>query len=246
MYSVTVPCYNEEKNLRPLAQRFDPIYAALAREGKELELVLVDNGSVDGTHEVIRELISGRPWVKEVRVPVNQGYGWGILQGLAACTGEYLFWLHADLQLPPEAVVEMIRVLDAEGNPQDMILKGARTNRPLSDRFFTWGMGIFESVYLGAPLRDINAQPTCVPRAFYEEWNTPPHDFSLDLYVYCQAVKRGMRVKRVKVIQQERREGKSSWNTGMGARCKMIRRTLSYSRVLKAQMRRSEESAQEK
>jgi len=233
MYSVVVPCYNEEKNLNRLIDRFDRIHTSLLDDGKELELVLVDNGSVDNSHELIKAIVQARDYVKEVRVKVNIGYGYGILQGLKACTGEFLFWIHADLQLPPEAILEMIKILDLSENPEQLFIKGSRKNRPLSDRFFTFGMGVFESLYLGVKLRDINAQPTCIPKAFFDSWSDPPHDFSLDLYAYYMAVKNGLSVQRVNVLQSERVAGESSWNKGMGSRVKLIKRTISYSRVLK-------------
>ena len=136
--------------------------------------MLVENGSADNSHEKIEAIVQARTYVKEVRVPVNQGYGYGILQGLAACTGEFLFWLHADLQLPPEAILDMIAILDGSDAPDKLFIKGSRQNRPLSDRFFTWGMGIFESLYLGVRLRDINAQPTCIPGRFMRPGPTRP------------------------------------------------------------------------
>ena len=237
-YSVVVPCYNEEKNLDRLMERFDPIHKKLFSMNKELELILVENGSSDNSHDKIETIVQNHTYVKEVRVKVNQGYGYGILQGLAVCTGEFLFWIHADLQLPPEAILDMIAILDKSDDPEKIFLKSARRNRPLIDRFFTFGMGIFESIYLGAKLRDINAQPTGIPRSFYESWSNPPYDFSLDLYTYYLAMKSGLKLKRVPVIQSERTEGASSWNTGMASRIKMVKRTLSYSKILKKRLKR--------
>lgn len=236
-YSVVVPCYNEEKNLDRLMERFGPIQEKLTAKGKELELVLVENGSADNSHEKIEAITREYPYVKEVRVPVNQGYGYGILQGLAACTGEFLFWLHADMQLPPEAILDMSDILDESNEPEKMFLKGLRKKRPLLDWFFTFSMGIFETLYLGVHLHDINGQPTCIPRAFYETWTNPPYDFSLDLYTYYMAKKSGLKMRRVPAAQSRRMEGTSSWNTGMAARVKLIKRTLTYSRVLKKQLK---------
>lgn len=233
MYSVVIPCYNEEKNLDRLIGRFDNIYGDLKKAGKDLELVLVDNGSLDDSHARITSIVRERDYVKEVRVEVNQGYGYGILQGLKACSGEFLFWLHADLQLPPEAILEMVTILDASEAPDHMFIKGARKNRPILERFFTFGMGIFESLYLGVHLYDINAQPTCIPRSLFLSWTNPPYDFSLDLYTYYTAIKSGLKMKRVRVSQSERVEGKSSWNTGMASKARLIKRTISYSRTLK-------------
>ncbi len=236
-FSIVIPCYNEEKNLVRLVRRFDRVHKGLAERGREMELVLVDNGSTDATHAGIQSLATSRPYIKEVRVKVNQGYGFGILQGLKACTGERLCWMHADLQQPPEVLLMMDRVLAASKDTQSVFLKGKRKKRPLSDRFFTFGMSVFESLYLGKRLYDINAQPTCIPRNFYETWENPPYDFSLDLYAYYLAVKQGMKIMRVPVKQSERKEGKSSWNTGLWSRARLIARTVSYSRALKRQLR---------
>lgn len=236
-YSVVIPCYNEEKNLDRLISRMDDVRRSAVESGGEMELVLVDNGSRDNSHDKIQSFMRERDWVREARVQVNQGYGYGILQGLAACTGDFLFWLHADLQLPPEAVLKMIDILDSSKDPERVFFKGGRKDRPLTDRFFTWGMGMFESMYLGVHLRDINGQPTGFSRAFYEAWVDPPYDFSLDLYAYATAVKKGLRIERVEVIQSERTEGASSWNTGMMSRFKLIRRTIQYSRSLKKSMK---------
>ncbi len=240
-YSVVVPCYNEEKNLARLMERFEPIYKEMQESDRELELVLVDNGSMDNSHERIQAITRERGWVKEVRVKVNQGYGYGILQGLKACTGEYLFWLHADLQLPPEALLKMFDILESADDPERVFFKGARRNRPLTDRFFTLGMGVFESLYLGVHLRDINGQPTGFSRKFFDSWADPPYDFSLDLFAYATAVKNHLRIERVEVIQSERQEGASSWNTGMMSRFKLIRRTLQYSHSLKKNLKKSRE-----
>ena len=238
-YSVVVPCYNEEKNLDRLIERFEPIQAKMEAAGRELELVLVENGSKDNSHEKIAAIARSHPYVREVRVPVNQGYGYGILQGLKACTGEFMFWVHADLQLPPEAILDMVDILDKSEAPERVFLKGSRQNRPLSDRFFTWGKDVFESVYLGVPLRDISAPPTGFSRAFYESWANPPYDFSIELYAYYFAVKDGYQIMRVPVIQSERLEGESSWNKGFASRLDQIRRTLAYSVALKKELKKT-------
>lgn len=87
IYSVVVPCYNEEKSLNRLMERFDPIQEKMQAAGKELELVLVENGSTDNSHEKIAAIVRAHTYVREVQVPVNQGYGYGILQGLNASRG---------------------------------------------------------------------------------------------------------------------------------------------------------------
>ena len=94
-------------------------------------------------------------------------------------------------------------------------------------------MSIYESLILKRTLWDINAQPTLIPKELYKTWKNPPYDFSLDLYAYYTAKIQKYRIYRYKVTQHEREEGKSSWNTGLKSKIKLIKRVLNYSKSLK-------------
>lgn len=237
MLSIIVPCYNEEKNIKKLVQAFQPVKDFMGKDG--FELILVDNGSEDGTNKEIDDAQKRFGYIKKVTVDKNQGYGYGILQGLKECKGEWMGWLHADLQIHPKTVIEIIKKFDEkEDTLENTFFRGRRKGRPLVDAFFTWGMAIFESIYLHARLYDINAQPTIFNRKLYMKMTNPPYDFSLDLYIYCLARKCHFDVVRIPVLQNARTEGESSWNTGMAARIKLIKRTISYSKNLKKQLSR--------
>lgn len=194
-----------------------------------IEVVLVDNGSTDDSAEVIRKLLPRYPFARTLRVEVNQGYGYGILRGLDSCQSDYIGWTHADLQTDPGDVIKAYSLLVQEG----VFVKGRRRGRPLSDQFFTNGMSVFESLYLGARLYDINAQPNIFPRSFYETWKNPPYDFALDLYALYQARRKKLGIVRFDVDFPERIHGESKWNHGFGSRLKFIRRTIAFSCRLK-------------
>ncbi|MBX3101133.1 MAG: glycosyltransferase family 2 protein, partial [Bacteroidetes bacterium] len=115
-------------------------------------------------------------------------------------------------------------------------VKGNRKGRPLFDDVFTMGMSVYETLFLGVPLWDINAQPNIFHRSFYEQWDNPPHDFSLDLYAYYMAHLLRLRIHRFPVRFPQRVHGTSSWNTGMAAKKKFIKRTLTFSRELKQRL----------
>ena len=99
-------------------------------------------------------------------MPVNQGYGYGILHGLKSCNSEYVGWTHADMQTDPNDVVKAWGIAK-ESPEKNVYVKGNRKGRPLGDSFFTWGMGVFESIYMGKKLYDINAQPNIFPKSFF-------------------------------------------------------------------------------
>ena len=112
-------------------------------------------------------------------------------------------------------------------------MKGLREKRPILDNIFTVGMSIFESLLLRKPFWDINAQPTMFSRNFFETWESPPDDFSLDLYAYFEAVKQNKKIKRIAVHFDRRLYGQSSWNISARSKLQFIKRTISFSLKLK-------------
>ena len=89
-------------------------------------------------------------------------------------------------------------------------------------------MSFFCSLILGTFLWDINAQPSIFPASFYKSWKNPPKDFSLDLYVYFLAKRKGYIVKRFNVEFSERLFGISKWNFNLLSRFKYIYIVVKY------------------
>lgn len=224
--SIVVPCYNEEQNIPLILNRFREVI-----ERDDIEVILVDNGSTDDSARVLAELLPGYSFARSTKVEVNQGYGYGILQGLGECKGEYIGWTHADMQTDPADILKALAIIEEENGL--VFVKGNRKGRPLFDVFFTAGMSLFETCYLGKKLYDINAQPNIFPKIFFDSWENPPYDFSLDLYALYMARKRNLKVVRFPVLFPERIYGESKWNTGLKAKWKFIKRTVAFSVNLK-------------
>ena len=226
--SIVVPCYNEAENIPLILKRFGEVIKT-----DEVEVILVNNGSTDNSAEVLDELLPNYSFARTIFVPVNQGYGYGILQGLNDAEGDYIGWTHADMQTDP---ADVLKALDIINNSEDknIYVKGNRKGRPAFDQFFTWGMGVFETIYYKTPMDDINAQPNIFPKRFYEGWENPPYDFSLDLFAVYTAKKAGLFVARFPVLFPERIHGESKWNNdGLKSKWKFIKRTLQFSKELK-------------
>ncbi len=221
-FSLIIPCYNEAANLPLLLERCKGL-----TNRPEIEVILVDNGSTDNSHEVLLNLLPMYPSCRSVCVQKNQGYGLGILTGLRAAKGEILGWTHADMQTDPQDVLQGLDVFQKHGS--DIFVKGRRYGRPLGDVVFTLGMSVFETLLLGKPLWDINAQPTLFSKAFFETWLEPPHDFSLDLYTYYLARKNRLSTYRFPVKFGARAHGMSHWNINWLAKWMFILRTVTFS-----------------
>jgi polyisoprenyl-phosphate glycosyltransferase len=230
--SLVIPCYNEARNLPLLVARLKEIFI-----GDDIEAILVDNGSTDDTPTVLAEQLAGQSRIVTTRVEVNQGYGYGILAGLREARGEILAWTHADMQTDPKDALLGLEMFESSEKPHDLFVKGRRRGRPIADVVFTIGMSIFETLLLRHRMWDINAQPTMFSRTFFERWHNPPHDFSLDLYAYYQALHSGLRIRRFPVDFLARAHGSSHWNVNWRAKIRFIKRTMDFSLRLRKDLR---------
>lgn len=118
-FSLIIPCYNEAENLPLLLERCKEL---ASRPG--IEVVLVDNGSTDGTPAVLQDLLPSYPGCRRVRVEKNQGYGFGILSGLAAADSNILGWTHADMQTDPQDALRGLGLFANHG--ENIFVKGHR------------------------------------------------------------------------------------------------------------------------
>ena len=108
--SVAVPCYNEEANLPELCRRLTEICRASV--GEDYEIVLVNDGSRDGSWRVITQLSERDPHVLGVDLSRNFGHQAALTAALTLCSGERILVIDADLQDPPELLAPMMALMD--------------------------------------------------------------------------------------------------------------------------------------
>ena len=104
-YSIIVPAYNEEKSLRFFYEAVTPLFSGL---NEEYEIIFVNDGSMDGTKDILRELADKDKRVKVCNFSRNFGQQAALLCGMEHASGEAVIAMDADLQDPPEVALEMI------------------------------------------------------------------------------------------------------------------------------------------
>ena len=108
--SVVVPTYNEEGNVAPL---HDELTEVLGRVGADYEIIVVDDGSRDGTFEKLKELHARDPRVKVVKLKKNFGQSAAMAAGFERASGEAVITIDADLQNDPRDIASLLDNLNS-------------------------------------------------------------------------------------------------------------------------------------
>lgn len=132
--SLVVPCYNEQEALPETAKRLESLLGDLVSKGQigsNSDILLVDDGSVDGTWALIKAMADKAPMFRGLKLARNFGHQNALLAGILTAQGDVVISMDADLQDPPEAVGKMIIAYRAGAD----VVYGCRVDR-MSDSMF--------------------------------------------------------------------------------------------------------------
>src|SRR5216683_3706843 len=142
LFSMVVPVLNEQESI---GDTYGKLNSVLEDLGLPFEVVVVDNGSVDRTPEIMGEICAEDPRWKFIRLSRNFGYQNSISAGMLAADGDAIMVIDADLQDPPELIPEFV----AKWREGYDVVYGVREKRTgesplrviptmLAMRFITW------------------------------------------------------------------------------------------------------------
>ncbi|HAR71526.1 MAG TPA: glycosyltransferase [Eubacterium sp.] len=134
LISIVVPCYNESEALPKFIEVLDGIIAKM--DYADFQVVLVNDGSRDKTLEVMKAIAQTRPYVKYVSFSRNFGKEAGMYAGLTYADGDYVAIMDADLQDPPEFLIDMYEAVTKEGYDCAAARRVTRKGEPPIRSFF--------------------------------------------------------------------------------------------------------------
>lgn len=205
--SFVMPCYDEAESVGFTIPR---LVNAFERAGYRLQLVAVDNGSRDRTGEELERLRQRFSAVETMRVPVNQGYGHGVLQGLPRCRAPWIGIIPADGQVDAEDVVRLYEAAQATNGW--IVAKVRRRFRMdgLTRKIVSVSYNVFARILwprLGSI--DLNGTPKLLPRDLLERLELSSRDWLLDPEILVKAHYLGARVLEFNAFGRMRGNGLS-------------------------------------
>ena len=205
--SVVVPLLNERDNVEPLVRELDE---ALAELRAPFEVILVDDGSSDGTFEALRALAAERPWLRLLRFGRNYGQTAALSAGFHLARADVVVTLDGDLQNDPRDIPALLAKLE-EGYD---IVSGWRRqrrdrfiNRTLPSRIANWLISRITGVYLHDYGCTLKAYRRAVLQRF--ELYGQLHRFLPALGAWS-----GGRVAEIEVNHRARQRGRTKYGIG--------------------------------
>jgi glycosyltransferase involved in cell wall biosynthesis len=224
--SVVIPVYNEEENVDPV---YTGLREVLERLGKKYEIIVVDDGSTDGSFESLRWLHASDPSLKVVRLRRNFGQSAAFAAGFDRAGGRLIVTMDADLQFDPADIPKLLDKID-EGYD---IVSGWRLDR--QDTYLTRRLPSSVANWLiskitGIKLRDYGCSLKAYRREVIE--NVQLYG-ELHRFIPALASSMGVSVAEIPVTHNPRRFGKSKYDLSRTVRVLLdlltVKFLLSYS-----------------
>jgi glycosyltransferase involved in cell wall biosynthesis len=203
--SIVVPLYNEEPNVARCAAELQRV---LDPSGLNYELILVDNGSRDGTAREIRRLCEKDSKIMLQTVPMNVGYGNGVISGLNAARGDVVGWVDGDCQVDPDCIITLYSTLKSKGGDMAVAIRSKRADG-LQRAIMSKGYNTLVFLLFGIKVPDVDAKPKLLTKETLQLLAPKSKDWFIDTELLLGARRKGLNVCNCPVDSGLRQHGQS-------------------------------------
>lgn len=228
MWSVAVMCYNERQTLEHMVER---TLAVLAKNAEPFEVLIIDDGSTDGSDDVARRLAAAHPEVRLHRHPTNEGIGQVLRDGYQLTRGGAVAVLPADLQFAPE---DLPVAMDALRAGADVVCVHRATRKDPGLRKVVSSIDeVLVWLLFGVRMRDLH-WVKLYRRAVLDRVSIESHTPMVDTELLVKSRRSGFRLTELSLPHHPRTAGRST-----GATLPVIVRTFVDLLKLRVRLRRT-------
>lgn len=210
---IIIPTYNEAHNIKRLIER-------LIKLNIPVDVLVVDDGSPDGTSEIVRKMIETYPdRINLIERSGKLGLGTAYVEGFKFALEReynYICEMDADFSHSPEDIPRLIKTV--QSGEADVAI-GSRYSRgisivnwPLRRLFLSYLANLYARIITGLPIKDTTAGFKCIHRKVLESFDLDrisSNGYAFQIEIHFRAWKAGFRLKEVSIIFREREEGVS-------------------------------------
>jgi len=215
--TVIIPCYNEADTILSAIEQVQAL-----RDRFDLEIIVVDDGSTDGSFESLRN-VEG---IKLERHEKNRGKGAAVVTGLAKATGDVVVIQDADLEYDPKQIPVLV---DPILSGKCDIVYGSRFKGDITGMSFSHYVGnkilsFFTSLLYGVEVTDMMTGHKAFRASVFKELTLESSRFEFELEVTVEALRTGYTICEIPITYSKRRfgEAKIGWTDGVKTLLKLL------------------------
>jgi dTDP-4-amino-4,6-dideoxygalactose transaminase len=210
--SVFFPAYNDQDSIASLVKKTMQLIPQIT---DDFEVIVVNDGSTDGTAKVLRALQKTHQHLRVVTHQHNRGYGGALISGLAAAKKEWIFYTDGDGQYDPTQFLLLIKSLAKTVNNGETadVVNGFREKRedPLVRKFLGASYNVFLHKLYDIPIRDLDCDFRLIRRAALHNIHLSATSGLICLELIHKLTKGGARFTETRVDHYPRKHGKSQF-----------------------------------
>ncbi len=207
---VIIPTYNEKENI-------STILPLVLKQDQEIEVLVVDDNSPDGTGKLVEELQSSNPRIKLIGREKKSGLGTAYIAGFdyALQNGyDYIFEMDSDFSHDPSYIPDFLKAIkDSDLVLGSRYIRGVNVvNWPMTRLLLSYFANVYARWVTGLPVRDSTGGFKCFKREVLEKIgldNIHSNGYAFQIEMNFRAWKKGFRIKEIPIIFVDRRAGES-------------------------------------
>jgi dolichol-phosphate mannosyltransferase len=207
---VIIPTYNEKENI-------NKIIPLVLEQDQDIEVLVVDDNSPDGTGKLVEEIQSSNPRIKLIRREKKSGLGTAYLAGFKYALENgynYIFEMDSDFSHDPSYIPDFLKAIE----DSDLVLgsryiKGVNVvNWPITRLLLSFYANVYARWVTGLPVKDSTGGFKCFKREVLEKIgldNIHSNGYAFQIEMSFRAWRKGFRIKEIPIIFVDRRAGES-------------------------------------